>query len=124
MKPMLKTAAVSAALFLTLGGVADAKVIGKGKASGDAAVAAASGTANHPGTLRVRVTASSRQSVTVSWNVTCSKDLGAGTKSGQFKASTPVTRKLQQPMRNPDHCIVAATAQLSRGGTIRVFLLA
>jgi len=99
------------------------RVIGQQTASGDSATALASGTAKHPRALYVRVRATPSQRVSVSWSMTCSKGLGAGSRSGDFTAYTPVTRRMPFPTRKPDSCSVSATAQLDDSGTIKVALL-
>jgi hypothetical protein len=68
------------------------------------------------------VTAGFRQEVLVSWDMTCSKGLGAGGSSGQFNAQTTVNRVLKHPYRHPDSCIVATGAQLSGSGNLHVWL--
>jgi hypothetical protein len=117
-------AASAMALLAAAPAVASARVIGSEKASGDYAVAVASGNASHPHSLWVKVTATPRQRVSVSWFVVCSKGFGSGSKSGDFKARTTATHKLRMPTRSPDDCTVSASAQLDRGGRLRVTLLA
>jgi len=95
---------------------------GSCRAQGDFATCVASGTAHHPVTIRVHVSASPSQQVDVAWDMTCSKGLGAGGKSGQFTAGTPVNRVLHHPYKHPDMCIVSADAQLSGSGHLHVWL--
>ena len=103
--------------------VAAARTIGTARASGDFAIALASGHTSHPHTIKVRVTSSPHQRVSVSWTMVCSKGFGAGSKSGDFAARTTVTRTLRMPYRHPDDCTVSASAQLARGGHVKVTLL-
>ncbi len=121
----MKAVATAAALLTvgTLPAAAHTGVKGSGSASGDYAVATASASIDNPGAIRVRVKASPRQRVGVSWTATCSRGIGAGSKSGSFSGRTTITRKIRQPMRNNDNCIVAATGQLSGSGRIRVQIL-
>ncbi|HUZ38131.1 MAG TPA: hypothetical protein VMV17_17555 [Streptosporangiaceae bacterium] len=95
---------------------------GSCRAQGDFATCDASGTAHHPLTIRVHVSASPSQSVLVSWDMTCGKGSGAGGKSGQFTATTPVNRVIHHPYRHPDVCYVAAGAQLNGSGHLHVWL--
>jgi hypothetical protein len=55
--------------------------------------------------------------------MTCSKGSGAGSKHGSFHARTRVRRRLKMPYRHPHDCSVAASAQLARGGHLRVKLV-
>ena len=108
--------------FLAVGGmafgaaVANARTIGSCSAQGDYATCVASGTANKPITITVTVTSRPDQSVYVAWDTVCSQGTAAGTSSGSFTATTPVTRRISRPYHQPDSCTVAADAQLQRGG--------
>jgi hypothetical protein len=102
---------------------AEAKPIDTGSASGDYAIAQASGNVKKPGTIRVKVTASPRQKVSVNWTMVCSQpDGGAGSKDGKFTAKTPVTRTLKKPAKKVTDCTVSALAQLSDSGKIKITL--
>jgi hypothetical protein len=115
-----------AALVLGLVSVADAgsrygKRIGVETASGDYATAVASGTARRPGAIYVVVKSSPRQGISDgAWSVTCSRGLGAGSRSGEFGGSTPRAVRIRLPMRRPTTCYVGASAQLDEGGDLRV----
>src|SRR4051812_30835731 len=104
--------------------VASARKIGSARASGDYATAVASGNAHRPHSIKVRVTSSPHQRATGSWSVVCNKGSGAGSKSGDFHGRTTFTRRIRMPMRHPDDCSVAASAQLDRGGHLKVTLFA
>jgi hypothetical protein len=104
---------------------ASAARIGKASASGAHAVAIATGTAGHPGTLRVTVSAKPSQRVSVTWTIVCTKGGRAGTASGSAKGSSTLRRTLRKPMSRPDACTVSATGKLAGGsGRIRVSLFA
>jgi Ricin-type beta-trefoil lectin domain len=116
-------AAAAATGLLTAGAIAvstaaasASTTFGSCSAQGDFATCDASGTATKPVTITVTVTSSPDQSVFVSWDDTCSQGLGAGGDSGSFTATTPVSRTISHPYRQPDSCIVAAGAQLQAGG--------
>lgn len=112
-----------AATALVLAGAATGKTIDMSSASGDYAIAQASGTINNPHRIRVRVTAKPRQRVEVSWTMTCGRGTSAASKSGQYKARTTTTRTLRQPMRHADQCVVAANAQLDGSGKVTIRIL-
>jgi hypothetical protein len=98
--------------------------IGSKSGSGDYAIALASGTANHPHHLYVKITTRPAQRATGSWTMVCSKGLSAGSKSGDISGSGTFRRTLRMPNRRPDDCTVSASGQLSSGGKILVSLLA
>lgn len=91
-------------------------------AQGDYATCDASGTATRPATIRVHVSASPSQSVSVNWTMTCSQGMGAGGRSGQFNAQTTVNRVISHPYAHPDSCVVAAGSQLSSSGNLHVWI--
>lgn len=85
-------------------------------ARGDFATCVASGNSTRPFRIRVHVHARPDQHVTVAWTDTCSKGLGAGSRSGSFRAVTPVNRLIRHPYAHPDSCIISSDAQLQDGG--------
>lgn len=91
------------------------------RAAGQYATCDAAGSVNHPLVLRVHVNSGPAQSVTVYWDVTCSRGLGAGGKSGHFTATTPISRGVPMNYRRPDNCVVSADAQLATGGTLHLW---
>jgi hypothetical protein len=100
-----------------------AHVIGRGHASGDYAIATASGSVTNPGTIKVTVTAKPNQKVDVNWTMVCSEPGGGvGSKDGAFKARTPFTRSLKKPASRVTDCTVSALGSLSKGGKITVKL--
>ena len=110
------TGLLALAVALVGNAVANAGTIGSCSAQGQFATCVASGTANRPITITVTVTASPNQSVFVAWDAVCSLGTGAGSSSGSFTATTPVTRAISHPYYQPDSCIVSADAQLQAGG--------
>jgi hypothetical protein len=98
------------------------KRIGSKTASGDFAIAIASGTAVKPRGVYVAVVATPRQEVAVNWTVVCSRGAGAGSKSGDYKTRSSRKRKLKLPMSRSDSCSVSAGGSLARGGRIKVQL--
>jgi len=93
-------------------------------AQGDYAICDASGTTWHPLAVVLHVASSPGQRVSGAWDVTCSKGLGAGSRSGQFSGTTPFKKTLRLNYRRPDSCIVSADAQLGTGGSLRIRLVA
>lgn len=128
MRKLRRVAASAAATFLlALGGVAaggavaNAGTIGSCSSSGEFAICAASGTASEPLTITVTVTASPNQEVDVNWSMGCSLGTSVAGSSGEFEATTPVTRTISHPFRQPDSCdVVAGGGLLNGGGSIRV----
>lgn len=102
--------------------VASAGTIGSCTAKGNAANCAAAAKASNPRTLALTVTSSPDQTVFVAWNDTCSQGGKTVSSSGHFIARTPLSRTIPHPFTQPPLCIVAAAAQLSGSGTVRVSL--
>lgn len=91
------------------------------KASGDYAIAQASGTARRPRAIYVVVrSAPGYQKISGAWSMICSKGFGAGSKSGRVRGTTPHAQRLRMPSSRPDDCSVAANAQLEEGGKVKV----
>jgi hypothetical protein len=108
----------ASAASLALAAASGWRVIGHASASGDFAVAAASGSANHPGTLAVRVTGGG--AVSGLGIVACSKGFGSiGSTSTDFKGHYKV---LKLPMKKADSCQVTASA--SGSGRLKLEILA
>jgi hypothetical protein len=107
---------------VTAAAAATFKQIGSKTASGDFAIALASGTAQNPRGVYVAVFAKPRQRVEVDWTMVCSRGTGAGSKSGHYTTTRSTKRKLRMPMANPDSCTASAGGSLSRGGKITVKL--
>ena len=123
-----RTALVALAVAVALGtstpAHASIKRIGKCSARGNYATCVASGSVNHPHALFVKVASRPRQRVAVYWSTVCSRGYGAGSKSGSFKARTPVRRQVKMAYAAPDDCTMSASAQLTHKGGLRVKLLA
>ena len=113
---VLVSALVAFGAVAATAAVASASTVGTCSAQGDYATCVASGSVNEPITIDVTVTSSPDQPVYVAWDDTCSQGLGAGSASGNFTASTPVTTEISHPYYQPDNCIVSADAQLQNGG--------
>jgi len=96
--------------------------IDSGSASGDFAIASADGTIDDPSEVRMRVRATPPQEVQATWTMTCAQGTGAGSSDDQFNATTPVSRRLKLPSKDPNDCTVAANAQLAEGGKVTVTL--
>jgi hypothetical protein len=117
---LLVSATLALATFPT---AAIGRAIGHESASGDFAIALASGQVNHPRMISVRVVTSPSQRATGNYTMVCSKGYGAGSKSGRFSGYGRFTRQLRMPTSGPDACTVSASGSLSRGGRITVTLL-
>jgi hypothetical protein len=88
-------------------------------ARGRYAICDASGTTrSNPHSIRVHVKSSHPgEQVYVSWDVTCAKGYGAGSRTGSKMAITTLNKKIKHPYKHPDNCIVSAGAQLQNGGS-------
>ena len=124
--------AVAAAVMLG-GGIASASTAtatgsstvhqaGTCRARGDFASCITSGNATAPISIHVHVHANPRQSVFVDWETICSLGSGAGSRSGQFTATTPIRHIMRMAYSRPDSCTVSAGGFLqgNHGNWIRV----
>lgn len=96
--------------------------VGTGHASGDYAIAMASGTANQPSKIELSVTATPAQSAMVSWDLVCTEKGGidsVGSKSGQATLNAPGVELLVLPGPSTS-CIVSASVQISTGGAVTI----
>lgn len=91
------------------------------RASGEFATCVESGQANKPLVIQVHVTASPDQSVFVDWNDVCSLGYSAAGSSGEFTATTPITRTIGHSFKHPDSCTVGAGGSLNDGGSLHVW---
>jgi hypothetical protein len=100
------------------------RVLDRGAATGDFAVASASGHASAPNALGVRVTVSRRQRINVYAVIGCAKGAAIASRDKRFTAHGSFTRALQLPLRSPADCSLSVTASIQRGGKLTVFALA
>ena len=103
---------------VAFGSVNGWRVIGHASASGQFAAAAASGSANHPNAIAVRI--SGGGTVTGFGAVACSKGIGSiGSTSTTYHGHFAL---LKLPMKNADSCQVTASA--SGSGHLRLEIVA
>jgi hypothetical protein len=95
-------------------------VIDEARREGAFVVAQARGTIRHPGQVRLRVSASPRQRVTVDWQLSCFRNRRVKVGRGRYRTKAPDTRAIAVPMAGAETCIATAGAQLTRYGTGRV----
>ena len=96
--------------------------IGSCRAQGNAAICDVTGTARHPRTIHVHVTASPGQRLLVRWHITCSRGLRVRTSRGHFRARTPIRRGLRHRFTHPDSCIATARTQVAGSGRLHLWL--
>jgi hypothetical protein len=96
--------------------------IGSCRAQGSAASCDVTGTARHPRTIHVHVTASPGRRLLVRWHITCSRGLRVRTSRGHFRARTPIRRGLRHRFTHPGSCIVTASTQLPGSGRLHLWL--
>jgi hypothetical protein len=95
-------------------------VVDEARREGAFVVAQARGTIRNPGQVRVRVSASPKQRVTVDWQLSCYHHRKVKVGRGSYRTKAPDTRSISVPMSGADTCIAIAGAQLTRYGTGRV----
>ncbi len=129
MKKLLASLTLAIAAFGMVGGTASAAprhhvtkmhMVAKQSASGGYAVAMAAGNSFAPAHLELVLSASPRQSATVSWDLVCTEHSGGiGSRTGQVKMVLPTVKPLSLPAPSSS-CIVSANAQLSGTGSLTV----
>jgi hypothetical protein len=95
-------------------------VIDEARREGPFVVAQARGTIRNPGQVRLRVSASPRQKVTVDWQLSCFRNRQVKVGRGRYRTKAPDTRAISVPMSGAETCIATAGAQLTRYGRGRV----
>jgi hypothetical protein len=95
-------------------------VIDEARREGPFVVAQARGTIRNPGQVRLRVSASPRQKVTVDWQLSCFRNRQVKVGRGRYRTKAPDTRAIAVPMSGAQTCIATAGAQLTRYGRGRV----
>jgi hypothetical protein len=73
-----------------------------------------------PGRVRLSVSSSPKQRVTVNWQLGCYRNRRAIVGRGAYRTRTPDVRRIRVPMSGAEHCIATAGAQLTRDGVGRV----
>jgi hypothetical protein len=92
--------------------------------TGRYATAIADGHADYPSRLWVKVRARPNQRVEVDWSLDCYDEGNRRSRSGDFRAITPVNRSLRIPYAEAEECFVNALASLANRGRVVVILLA
>ena len=95
-------------------------VVDEARREGPFVVAQARGTIRDPGRVRLRVSASPKQKVTVDWQLSCFRNRQVKVGRGRYRTKAPDTRAISVPMPGAETCIATAGAQLTRYGTGRV----
>jgi hypothetical protein len=101
----------------------EAKVIGSSSAKGNFPATNAHATVDNPGAIKLKVTPAPAQKTAMSWNLACRKGTSAGNTHGRYTLTTASTRALKAPMDHSDSCVVSASAQMSKSGTIKVEII-
>ncbi len=101
----------------------EAKVLGSSKARGDFPATLAHATIEDPAAIKVRVTPTPAARAAVSWTIACRRGRTANTTAGQFKVTKKSTRRLRKPLKKSKTCEVAASAQMSKRGRLKVEII-
>ncbi|MGH2943730.1 MAG: hypothetical protein ACRDLN_13250 [Solirubrobacteraceae bacterium] len=102
-------------------------LLDEARREGRLAVAQARGTIVGPSRVRIRVSASPRQSVTVNWQLGCFRDRRARVGRGTYRTRSPDLRAVNVPMAGAKSCIATASAQLTKvegKGLVKVSVIA
>ncbi len=101
----------------------EAKVVGSSSAKGSFPATIAHATIANPGAIKLKVTPTPAQKTAMSWNLACRKGTSAGNTHGRYTLTTASTRTLKAPLKGSDSCVVSASAQMSKSGTIKVEII-
>jgi hypothetical protein len=101
----------------------EAKVIGSSTAKGSFPATLAHATVDKPGAIQLTVTPTPAQKTAMSWNVACRRGTSAGNKHGRYNVTAASTKTLKLPLAHSDSCVVSASAQMSKSGTIKVEII-
>jgi hypothetical protein len=96
--------------------IASTGVVDQARREGAFVVAQARGTIRNPGLVRLRVSASPAQRVTVDWQLSCFRNRRVKVGRGRYRTRAPSTRAISVPMAGAETCIATAGAQLTRYG--------
>jgi len=98
-------------------------IIGQGIASGSRTIAAASGTAIRPTTIRMKVTASPNIRTLARYSIQCRKGTVQKKAKGKVAGLTPITKAIPLPLAHPARCVVVANARLTSKTSLTVTIL-
>jgi hypothetical protein len=98
------------------------KRIGKKSDHGSFAAATASGVAQKPKRVYVRVKTKPRHSFKLFWAVTCSRGSTTKSKQGNFSGTGSRIKKIGLAVRKPDFCGVGASGSITGTGRITVLI--
>jgi hypothetical protein len=101
----------------------EAKVIGSSTAKGSFPATLAHATVDNPAAIKLKVTPTPAQKTAMSWNLACRRGTSAGNTHGRYNLTAASTRTLKLPMTHSDSCVVSASAQMSKSGTIKVEII-
>jgi hypothetical protein len=59
----------------------------------------------------------------MSWNLACRRGTSAGNKHGRYNLTAASTKTLKLPLAHSDSCVVSASAQMTKSGTIKVEII-
>lgn len=124
---LLVAALVSAAALVgTALAATPEKVVASKTVTGGFAMARTTATVQNPAAIRVKVFSSPRQSVIVTWRLTCTKGTKTRRTSKQYPpVITPTARAVPLSLVAPGRCTIVATGQLDKGeGRVTTSILA
>jgi hypothetical protein len=101
----------------------EAKVIGSSTAKGSFPATLAHATVDKPGAIQLKVTPTPAQKTAMSWNLACRRGTSAGNRHGRYNLTASSTKTLKLPLAHSDSCVVSASAQMTKSGTIKVEII-
>lgn len=100
------------------------RVLDRQTARGDFATTLVSGTLTRPARMRVAVSASPSQRVSVTWSILCTRGVSVSMNDGSRRGYAPFSVRLKHPMlKRASDCTASASVQLDDGGRLTARLL-
>jgi hypothetical protein len=118
---------VGVALAAAVATAGTTSVVARGMAKGSLAHVSLGASANDAARIELKITGSPNQRISADWSIYCNDSNfdDSGSRSGDFEATTPVTRRIPIPVSDPDECEVSSyvsNVEDDSGGTIRVII--
>jgi hypothetical protein len=112
------TGLITAAAVAGSTAAANAATVTSCSAKGANANCGAAATIKHPDAIGISVTSAPHQTVFVAWTLMCSRGSTTRKASGNFHATTPLSRTLSRTLAHPDSCLAAIGVAIP-GGSVR-----
>ncbi len=101
----------------------EAKVLDTGNDKGKFPSTLAHADIEKPAAIKLRITPTPAAKTAISWTLACRRDRSSRTTDGNFTVKKKATKRLKVPLKRSDICVASASAQMSKGGKLKVQIL-